>query len=111
MGGGIIGLSLAIELRKQRATVLVVDRGEPGREASHAAGGMLVDCSVETVPALQALTTASARMYPEFAQELEVESGNAGRSARSRRDYISPTRTCSREAGIKFGNPASCSAG
>ncbi|MFY9910997.1 MAG: glycine oxidase ThiO [Candidatus Sulfotelmatobacter sp.] len=75
MGGGIIGLSLAIELRKQRATVLVVERGEPGREASHAAGGMLVDCSVETVPALQALTTASARMYPDFAHELEVESG------------------------------------
>jgi len=75
IGGGIIGLSLAIALRKRGATVLVVERGEPGREASHAAGGMLVDCPLETRTALQPLATASARMYPEFAHELEVESG------------------------------------
>ena len=75
VGGGIIGLSLSIALRKRGATVLVVERGEPGREASHAAGGMLVDCPLETPPALQPLATASARMYPEFVRELEVESG------------------------------------
>jgi glycine oxidase len=75
IGGGIIGLSLAIALRKRGATVLVVERGEPGREASHAAGGMLVDCPLETRTALQPLATASARMYPEFAHELEIESG------------------------------------
>ncbi|HXC42552.1 MAG TPA: glycine oxidase ThiO [Candidatus Dormibacteraeota bacterium] len=74
IGGGIIGLSLSIELRKKGARVLVIERGEPGREASHAAGGMLVDCWLETPPALQPLATASARMYPEFAHELEVES-------------------------------------
>ena len=75
IGGGIIGLSLARELRKQGASVLVVERGEPGREASHAAGGMLVDCGEETAPALQPLASASAAMYPEFAHELEDESG------------------------------------
>lgn len=75
VGGGIIGLSLSIALRKRGAQVLVVDRGEPGREASHAAGGMLVDSLLETPAALQPLATASARMYPEFAHELEVESG------------------------------------
>jgi glycine oxidase len=75
VGGGIIGLSLAIELRKQAASVLVVERGEPGREASYAAGGMLVDCSMETLAALQELATASARMYPQFVHQLEVESG------------------------------------
>jgi glycine oxidase len=75
VGGGIIGLSLSIELRKRGANVLIVERGEPGREASHAAGGMLVDCPLETHAALQALASASARMYPEFAYELEVESG------------------------------------
>lgn len=74
IGGGIIGLSLAIALRKRGATVLVVERGEPGREASHAAGGMLVDCLLETPPALQSLATASARMYLEFVRELELES-------------------------------------
>jgi len=75
IGGGIIGLSLSIELRKSGATVLVVERGQPGREASHAAGGMLVDCLLETPAALQPLAAASACTYPEFAHELEVESG------------------------------------
>ncbi|HTU40374.1 MAG TPA: glycine oxidase ThiO [Candidatus Aquilonibacter sp.] len=75
IGGGIIGLSLAIELRKRGATVLVVERAEPGREASYAAGGMLVNSDAETKPALQPLAVASARMYPEFAHELQVESG------------------------------------
>jgi len=75
IGGGIIGLSLAIALRKRAASVLVVERGEPGREASHAAGGMLVDCPSETRQELQALATASATMYPEFAHELQIESG------------------------------------
>jgi glycine oxidase len=75
IGGGIIGLSLSIELRKKGASVLVVERGEPGREASHAAGGMLADCTIETPAALQPLATASARIYPEFVYELQVESG------------------------------------
>jgi glycine oxidase len=75
IGGGIIGLSLSIELRKRGARVLVVERGEPGREASYAAGGMLVDCLFETPDALQSLATAGARMYPEFVHELQTESG------------------------------------
>ena len=75
IGGGIIGLSLSIALRKRGATVLVVERGEPGREASYAAGGMLVDCPLETPRSLQTLASASAKMYPEFAHELELESG------------------------------------
>src|SRR3982074_2266219 len=74
-GGGIIGLSLSIALRKSGARVLIVERSEPGREASSAAGGMLVDGSSETNPALQSLATLSARMYPEFVYEIETESG------------------------------------
>jgi glycine oxidase len=74
-GGGIIGLSLSIALRKSGASVLIVERGEPGREASSAAGGMLVDCSLETHAALQSLATPSARLYPEFVHEIETESG------------------------------------
>jgi glycine oxidase len=75
VGAGIIGLSLSLELRKRGARVLVVDKGEPGREASHAAGGMLVDYIGETAPALRPLAAASARMYPEFVDELQVHSG------------------------------------
>jgi glycine oxidase len=75
IGGGIIGLSLSIALHKRGLRVLVVERGEPGREASHAAAGMLADCTIETPADLQPLATASARMYPEFVHELQDESG------------------------------------
>ena len=75
VGAGVIGLSLAIELRKTGISVLVVEKGEPGREASWAAGGMLADCDLEIPAPLQALATASAQMYPEFVRELEEASG------------------------------------
>ena len=75
IGAGIIGLVLALELKKQGLRVLMVEKGEPGREASWAAGGMLVDFPGETRPKLQELATASARMYPEFVHELQDESG------------------------------------
>lgn len=74
IGGGIIGLLLSLELRKKGATVLVVERGEPGREASYAAGGMLADCIVEIPGAMQSLATASALLYPAFVKELEMDS-------------------------------------
>ena len=75
IGAGIIGLSLAIWLRKQGLRVLVVEREEPGREASFAAAGMLVGSGTEMPPAVKPLAEESARMYPEFAHELEDESG------------------------------------
>lgn len=74
VGAGIVGLSLAIELNKGGLKVLVVEKREPGREASWAAGGMLADSAIETKPALRGLATASAKMYPEFVHELEYES-------------------------------------
>ncbi|MGA8539271.1 MAG: glycine oxidase ThiO [Terriglobales bacterium] len=75
IGAGIIGLSLAIELNKRGLRVLVVEKGEPGREASWAAGGMLCEFPVESPPALAELAGASGRMYPEFVHELQDESG------------------------------------
>lgn len=75
MGGGIIGLSLALELRKSGLSVLVVEKGEPGREASHAAAGMLAYCDPHIPLPLRPLVQESARLYPEFVHELEDESG------------------------------------
>ena len=74
-GAGIIGLSVAIELRRAGASVAVLDRGEPGREASGAAAGMLVADDPETDPRLKPLTRMSAAMYPAFVEELELRSG------------------------------------
>ena len=40
-GAGIVGLSAACELSRRGARCLVLERGRVGREASHAAGGIL----------------------------------------------------------------------
>ena len=70
-GAGVIGLSLALELRQRGATVLVLDRAEPGSEASSAAAGMLAPADPETPEALRPLAMESARMFPAFVQKLE----------------------------------------
>jgi glycine oxidase len=74
IGGGIIGLSLALNLRRSGHSVFVIDRSEPGREASWAAGGIIASCDPHTPPALQDLAAASAALYPEFVHELQDES-------------------------------------
>ncbi len=74
IGAGVIGLSVALELDKLGCRVLVLERSEPGREASHAAGGMLAHCDPHTPEVLRPLAEASAMLYPEFAHELEDES-------------------------------------
>lgn len=75
IGGGVIGLSIALELNKRGHRVLVVDRSEPGREASHAAGGMLAHCDPHTKELLRPLASASAHIYHEFVHELQDETG------------------------------------
>lgn len=73
IGGGVIGLSVALELHKHGCKALVIERGELGREASHAAGGMLAYCDPQSKEKLQPLAKASFEMYPEFVLELEDE--------------------------------------
>jgi glycine oxidase len=76
LGAGIIGLSLARELRRHGMSALVIERGESGREASYAAAGMLAPWGGDLPPSLQTLAVASARMYPEFVAQVEDESGH-----------------------------------
>jgi len=73
LGCGVIGASLAREIHKSGSTVLVIERGEPGREASHAAAGMLAPHGGDLPSPLRELAVASAAMYPEFVRELEDE--------------------------------------
>jgi glycine oxidase len=74
-GGGIIGLSLSVALRRSGASVLVLERGEPAREATHAAAGMLAAQDPDTPAALREFARASSALYPEFVRELEDSSG------------------------------------
>lgn len=77
VGGGVIGLSIARELARRGVHDMVVcDKGELGKEASWAAGGILApeveaDCADEFFK----LACASRDLYPEFAQALREETG------------------------------------
>lgn len=77
VGAGIIGISAALELRRRGASVLVLERGEPGQEATSAAAGMLAAADPETPAGLRTLCLASARLYSEFVQRIESASGMA----------------------------------
>lgn len=76
IGGGVIGLALAWRLRKAGLRVLVIERTEPGSEASYAAAGMIAVCDPHNDLAMQPLAELSASLYPEFVHELEDESGS-----------------------------------
>ena len=60
-------------MKRDGVSVLVVEKGEPAREATHAAGGMIAHCDPHNPPELADLIAASARMYPEFVRELRDE--------------------------------------
>lgn len=75
IGGGAIGLMLAVELRYRGADVLLLERGETGGEASWAAGGMIAHCDPHLDPRLRALAVESASLYPGWAERLRAETG------------------------------------
>jgi len=77
IGAGVIGLSLALRLRDEHRSVLVVEKHEPAGEATHAAGGMIANCDPHTPAILQPFADASAALYPEFVHEIESESGES----------------------------------
>ena len=75
VGAGIIGVTLALEMRERGASVTVLEHATPGREASSAAAGMLAAADPETPVALRDFALESARIYPEFVAKLEKVSG------------------------------------
>ena len=76
VGAGLIGCAVARELARRGMRVLVLDRQEPGKEASWAAAGMLTPAS-ESIEehALVPLANASLALYPEFIEEIEQTTG------------------------------------
>jgi glycine oxidase len=75
IGAGIIGLSLGWQLSRRGARVKILERAEPGQEASHAGGGMIADLDPVLPSELFSLAQRSARLYPEFVNALREESG------------------------------------
>ena len=67
VGGGLIGASIAFELAADKRQVIVLDRQQPGLEASWAAAGMLSPApdSAHDIP-LVPLGMESLRLYPDY---------------------------------------------
>ena len=77
IGAGVIGLSIARELRRRGiAEIAVIDRGRCGGEASWAAAGMLApNAETHEEGPFFRFCTASNALYPEFAAQLFEETG------------------------------------
>lgn len=76
IGGGVIGLSLAYELSTRGRRVMLVDRGEPGCEASWAGAGILPPANAHTATEpLDRLAALSLGLHAEWAARLREETG------------------------------------
>jgi thiazole synthase len=75
VGGGVVGLAIAIELKRQGAKVTVVSQ-DFVQAASHAAAGMLAPLAekLSSSPLLD-LCLRSRWLYPEWTQKLEELTG------------------------------------
>jgi glycine oxidase len=76
IGGGLIGCAIALRLAQAGRRVCVLERGEPGCEASSAAAGMLAPQGETVEPdAFYELCAASRDLYPAFIEEVRALSG------------------------------------
>lgn len=76
-GGGIIGLSLALELHRRGFSITVLEQREPLSEASTAAAGMLAASDPDNPMPLRKLADLSLSLYPAFLSRLHELSGIA----------------------------------
>ncbi len=75
IGGGVIGLAIAIELKLRGASPTVISRDFQAA-ATHAAAGMLApDAEQISVAAMQQLCWRSRSLYPEWTGKLEEITG------------------------------------
>ena len=77
IGGGVIGLGIGWQLAKAGSAVTIYERGQAGRGASWAAGGMLgpiAEAHSDELTLLK-LSNQSLARYPEWVEELETETG------------------------------------
>lgn len=76
VGGGVVGLSLAYELSGHGWAITVVERGEPGREASWAGAGILPPANRATAQyPFDELRGLSFERHEAWAESLRRETG------------------------------------
>jgi len=74
IGGGVIGLLCARELRRRGLAVTLVERDRPGRQASWASAGILSAAHPHDAGPDAALKRRSADLYPSLVADLREES-------------------------------------
>jgi glycine/D-amino acid oxidase-like deaminating enzyme len=75
IGGGVMGLGMARELRRRGLSVTLLERAQPGRAASWASAGIIgATVRVESDPSYHLRRVSEAR-WPAFAEELVADSG------------------------------------
>jgi glycine oxidase len=76
IGGGINGLLLTLELARSGASVTLIERDSPGREASWAGGGIVSPLYPwRYAPSITALASWAQDYYPELVAELTANTG------------------------------------
>src|SRR5918996_3828747 len=77
VGGGVIGLACAWRAARRGLRVCLLERDRPGAGATGVAAGMLAPVGEASwgEESLLALNMSSLRMWPQFARELEADSG------------------------------------
>ncbi|MDQ3132577.1 MAG: glycine oxidase ThiO [Acidobacteriota bacterium] len=77
VGGGIIGLAIARGLQLSGIKeITILERGEIGRESSYAAAGMLAPyAETDEKTDFTEFCAKSLNLYPNFAEELNAETG------------------------------------
>lgn len=76
IGGGVIGLSIAYELREAGLSVRLLEQGQIGQEASWAGAGILPPGNLEWARSAEArLRAASAQLWPSWVAKLESLTG------------------------------------
>lgn len=94
VGGGVIGLSLAYELAGAGWRVQLIERGQPGREASWAGAGILPPAGrIASADAYHELTRLAERLYPIWSAELREQTGIDNGFRRCGGIYLARTET------------------
>jgi len=76
IGGGVIGSAIAWNLAEQKQQTLLVEKNQPGQEASAAAAGLLSVAGGRSKRGpMYHLKRASQQLYPQIIRELEERTG------------------------------------
>lgn len=94
LGGGVIGLSLAYELATQGLRVVLIDRGDPGREASWAGAGIVSPKPFRVGDSpIDRLTGLSYQLHRQWADDLRELTGIDNGYRRCGGIYVAQTST------------------